>query len=339
MFKSNSSYGSDGRIEMFWSKKREKTQNSIEINEVQENNKEFTNQELIQGGLELIDFLIDKAVDEVGNTNLIDKFTIDSKKNDKIYEEQKEVIDNLLQLSELMNGKANDILKLNQKDDVNLYHIHNKVEEIKYSVDDVVVGNQKFIESCKLLEQNIKNINQFTTSIREISSQTNLLALNASIEAARAGEAGRGFAIVANEVKNLSSDTAVASESIDRTIYQLTSQMSQIIEDINENSRLLNNLYTNMDETFKFFNTLKEAKQENQVHIMKMLDEIRESSNGIHEVTKFNDAIYKLDEQNQMRVKQIVSQTSKNIILSNEMFSFLMQLRNIFLYLQETDLK
>ena len=68
---------------------------------------------------------------------------------------------------------------------------------------------------------------------------------------------------------------------------------------------------------------------------MNMLDEIKQSSSGIHEVTKFNDMIHKLDEENQMRVKKAVSQTSKNMVLSNDMFSFLTQLKNIFIYLKE----
>lgn len=329
---------------MFLFRRKKQVENYIESQNTKDSNisnkaTEYNREELIKGGLDLVEFLISKTVNDIGNSNLFDEFMIDSAKNDKLYEEQQRVIDDLLQLSELTNTKANDILKFSKEDDENLYHIHNRIEGIKASVDSVIDGNQKFIESCQALDAKIKNINQFTSSIREISSQTNLLALNASIEAARAGEAGRGFAIVANEVKNLSSDTQDASVNIDMTTTELMDQMNQIVEDMNENSRLLNNLYTNMDEAFAFFNTLKETKEANQQHIMKMLDEITESSNGIHEVTKFNGMIQKLDEENQMCVKQLVSQASKNMVLSNDMFSFLMQLKNILLELQEDSSK
>lgn len=320
--------------------RRKKEENNIEEtyiqeNHIQENHSKYKREELIQGGLDLVEFLMNKTTHEIGSNSFFDEFMVDSDENDQVYKEQKGVINNLLHLSELMNVKANDIIKFNKEDDEYLSHVYTRVEEIKRSVDDVGTENQKFIESCKTLEERIKDINQFTSSIREISSQTNLLALNASIEAARAGEAGRGFAIVANEVKNLSANTEEASSDIDCTINELTAQMSQIVEEINQNTSLLNDLYKNMDETLKVFNTLKETKVVHQQHISKMLEEITESSKGIHEVTKLNDMIYKLDEENQIRVKKVVSQTSKNIVLSNDMFSFLSQLKNILLELKE----
>ena len=70
--------------------------------------------------------------------------------------------------------------------------------------------------------------------IASIAQQTNLLSLNATIEAARAGEAGRGFAIVANEVKELAKQTASATDEISRTVEAIQGDSQAAIEAITQ---------------------------------------------------------------------------------------------------------
>lgn len=70
-----------------------------------------------------------------------------------------------------------------------------------------------------------EKVSEITTLINEIASQTNLLALNATIEAARAGEAGRGFTVVAHEVKQLAGQTRGAIQSVDQTVQGIRARM------------------------------------------------------------------------------------------------------------------
>ena len=79
---------------------------------------------------------------------------------------------------------------------------------------DAVADAEKGLGSVGALRDSSDQIRKAVDLITRIASQTRLLALNATIEAARAGEAGRGFSVVANEVKTLATETASSSESI-----------------------------------------------------------------------------------------------------------------------------
>ncbi|QTQ36478.1 Putative methyl-accepting chemotaxis protein [Aromatoleum petrolei] len=89
-------------------------------------------------------------------------------------------------------------------------------------------------EAVGALSASIQQINAISTVIREIADQTNLLALNAAIEAARAGEAGRGFAVVADEVRKLAERTGQSTAEIANIVHRVESQAETAVAAMRE---------------------------------------------------------------------------------------------------------
>ncbi|MEZ5293220.1 MAG: methyl-accepting chemotaxis protein [Vicinamibacterales bacterium] len=83
-------------------------------------------------------------------------------------------------------------------------------------------------EVVSAMNDAVRKIDSIVALINKVAGQTNLLALNATIEAARAGEAGKGFAVVASEVKELSRDTAKATEDISRQVERIQSTAGEV---------------------------------------------------------------------------------------------------------------
>jgi len=113
-------------------------------------------------------------------------------------------------------------------------HGKRTVEETAQSIRKLAAEIAHAVGVVQSLAKDSENINAILTTIRSIAEQTNLLALNAAIEAARAGEQGRGFAVVADEVRNLAQKTQQATEEIQTMIAALQNGTREVVRVMEE---------------------------------------------------------------------------------------------------------
>ncbi|WP_038173149.1 methyl-accepting chemotaxis protein [Vibrio pacinii] len=200
-------------------------------------------------------------------------------------------------ISEIASNAATAAETASQASD-NTQDGQNVVSKAKEAISRLAVDIENTGQVVEQLASTTQEIGSILDVIRDISEQTNLLALNAAIEAARAGEQGRGFAVVADEVRNLASRTADSTEEIQKMINQLQGDAKDAVSAMEAGKSVTGEGVSASDEAVEVLvriserihdisdrNTQVATATEEQSTVVHTINQNIEEINAINEVT------------------------------------------------------
>ena len=246
--------------------------------------------ELINKATRVGQTVIESAMDVSENSDLL----LDSSKNisiaiSEIQQGNVQQADDTEQCLKLTDGLANQInmvhensLAIEKIAETTKNVVKDGIDEID-QLSDVTKENVKAtnntIRDMEELERESRVITDIVAVINGIAEQTNLLSLNASIEAARAGDAGRGFSVVADEIRNLSNRSVEAAHEIEQIIKNITSKTHSTLVTVKQTEAISKTTEERLNNVVWLFNNIN-------IHVDDLAGRLEKISSGIEEINQ-----------------------------------------------------
>ena len=191
--------------------------------------------------------------------------------------------------------------------------------ETVQNVDGIAILIRKTDGNVGRLDESSKKIGSIIQVIKEVADQTNLLALNAAIEAARAGEQGRGFAVVADEVRKLAERTSKATTEIASLIGDIQNQIGETVTGMQQaNTRTTESLEL-VNKTEAQLQRVDEDSREASSNVQNIVEAIREQDAAIQQVASNIEKISQMAEENSAGARSSGDTALKLDILSGSL--------------------
>lgn len=154
-----------------------------------------------------------------------------------------------------------------------------EIDQLNRVTNENIQVTNDTIRDIEELEKESKAITEIIAVINDIAEQTNLLSLNASIEAARAGDAGRGFSVVADEIRNLSNKSVSAAAEIEQIIRKITAKTHNTVKTVKQAETISKSTEIKLNNVVKLFHNIN-------VHVDDLASRLGMIASGIDDINR-----------------------------------------------------
>jgi methyl-accepting chemotaxis protein len=219
-------------------------------------------------------------------------------------------LEQFLAFSERVQQQARDVTRTAREAAEISEQGRSVIQQSQHNIQDIRAQVETIVQTITRLAQLTERIDEIITSVGEIATQSNLLALNASIEAARAGASGRGFSVVADEVRALAQQSTQSAAQVRAILREIQQAMRDAVGATRSGLEHVEEGVSHTDEANALMSQLVYNAQEAQQAVAHIYEVIRQQASDLEEISIVMDRIQRLTTQSvaNARVNESVSE-------------------------------
>ena len=227
-------------------------------------------------------------------------------------------VKDIAEQTESVAGNASAIAIVTEQTVDAIGHGQAAIQDIVTAMGEIDSGTGTVQSTIEKLAKQSDEISKIVDVITGIAEQTNLLALNAAIEAARAGEAGRGFAVVADEVRKLAEESGSSATKIAELVATIQTDMKEAVDASTQSTQSVAGSRQAVQQADEIFTSIKLQVEALAGGIQEVSNSIQAISNGTKSMTEEMESIAAISHENASRTQSVSATTEEQSASSEE---------------------
>ena len=210
-----------------------------------------------------------------------------------------------------LNNLSNEMKDVSEKTETETDKGNQEVELLKKEMDSAAETINKNIVIVEELESETEKIGAIVDTITDIAEQTNLLALNAAIEAARAGEAGRGFSVVADEIRQLAEESKTSTEKIENILNNIGKKVAKVTEHTKASEKAVKKSKEKTLKVDKSFNRIQNNSKNVLEKAQRLNHNLEKTANASKKISEEITSISSISQQTAAAVEEVFASSEE----------------------------